>query len=704
MRTHDRITAGLQKMIATALCGLCLCAFLVGAQEEPTTEPSRDVLGLAASLESVESNYDGSFIVTFTLLTANLGQRPLASLQLASSLQEAFPEPASVEIVDIHSDQLTLAEAFDGIEFVELLDGSDNLDAGESRSLTLVLRVTPGQPESEYAFSAKAQAKTLEGGEIVDLSQDGTLWDPDLDDDPTNNDLPTRVFLSTVAIIGVAKNLDSVSDAVHGERIVIYTMTVKNYGAVTVREIQIRDDLRAAFPAPADVRVVRIRSTDFVTNPAYDGLLDPFLLEGVDRLNPGEQGSVTLEIGVTTHASGFWFRNHVFATAHGLGESTASDLSQDGLDPDPDGDGNPTPDQDPTEVFLAETEMGGFFETTMVFSPDPFSIEIDAITLNTFFAVNGFKAQLDAKLTQTTFDQLSVSVALPLWPTPLNSTLVFNPSLLTFVSWQTSTSFELAGIEISDTLFVTTPQSSSYNLFEASGNAGDLSLRAGAKFGICPFEFWEASVCADWTWPNCSIPISACVAFTDAVGFDAITVSASGIPVFTDVFSFDGTLDVSLEYSTEEKTISPNLTVQPDWIVCPEITLLGEVGLPAGTLGIESFSIYGITVEAQVGPVTFFLGDSFVDSKNSAATGKSEYFEVIGLETPLASCCGTPGSFTLATYFERPPAPSGGLLGIGLIEAELESQFGEHVSFSLLAQYRPVAPVWGFTASMRVLW
>ena len=668
-------------------------------------QPTEPVfLGVALDAVSAESNFDGSFAVTYAILVANLGNTELTSIGLQNDLLAAFPQPAEFEVLEVSSETAGVMDSFDGLDQQAMLAGTDALGPGDTFAVTLVIQVTPNVGEGTYRNTVLATATSVSGETVSDASQDGTEPDPDGDSDATNNNEPTAIALSTAPVIGVAKELVSISDSSEGIRTVEFVVHVGNYGNVPLLDVQIREDLIAAFPNPVTTEVDRVRSTDFVLNPDFNGTTDQDLLAGVDRLNPGERGSLSLTLLVTPNGGGSWFRNRCFASAHGLGDDVAFDLSEDGDDPDPDGDGDPTNNNLFTELFFAEMTAGGYMETTTVFSPDPFSIEIESIVLNAFLEINGFKSQLDARLTQTTFDVLTIGNSLTLGEIPLTSTLVLNPSLVEFVSWQAGASLEWGGVGFSEILFLTTPPESSYNQVSVRGNPGDFNLEATVKLGVCPLEFWESSICGDWVWPSCDVPLSACLTFTDAVGFDALTVSAAGIPVFTDIVSFDSTLDASLEYSTEEKILSPNLKVTADWGICPEITLLGEIVLTSGTLGIDGFSIYGIEAEVPVGPVTFFVGDSLVDAKNSAITGKADYFEVIGIESPLASCCGTPGQFTLATYFERPPAPSGGLLGIGLIEGLFESQFSDHFAVSVVAQYRPVAPAWWFSVSMRVLW
>jgi len=105
-----------------------------------------------------------------------------------------------------------------------------------------------------------------------------------------------------------------------------------------------------------------------------------------------------------------------------------------------------------------------------------------------------------------------------------------------------------------------------------------------------------------------------------------------------------------------------------------------------------------------VGDVVFRVADSFSDDKNVSITGKAAFFELFSLETALDSCCGSPGRLKGSVYFERSPAPSGGLFAVGLLEGLAELRIGRHVTAAFTMEFRPASPNWTFTVRLRTLW
>jgi hypothetical protein len=257
---------------------------------------------------------------------------------------------------------------------------------------------------------------------------------------------------------------------------------------------------------------------------------------------------------------------------------------------------------------------------------------------------------------------------------------------------------------VTGTTYLTTPAAASYTVVRLSGSASAFDLQVSVKFGLCPPAFWETTLCADWNWSFCETPLSACLSFGDEEGFQSLTLTARDLRLFENVFGVAASLDVRLEYTTTEKSVTPTIRFEPDWLICPEIALLGEAVLSSPETGISAIRAYGATVELPIGNVVFRVADSFVDEKNAAVTGKAAYFEVFRIEAPIESCCGSPGRVEGSVYFERSPAPSGGLFGVGLLEGKAEVRMTSHLLLGLTIEVRPTSPNWIITARLRALW
>jgi uncharacterized repeat protein (TIGR01451 family) len=662
-------------------------------------------LGVAMDA-SVETQGDGSFTVTYTIRVTNLGASDLREVQIEDDLASALSEASAFEVVSVTSEGGTIRTGYDGRTVIGLLTGTDILARGQTASITLVVRLTPDEGQIAFDNSAVARALGADGTAVTDVSQQGN--DPDLDADGSafNDNEPTRIVLDATPSIGLAKSATVVPSADAGHYSVVYALSIANFGHVVLRNVNIQDSLAVAFPPPALARVVSLSSAELQVNSNYDGVSDVRLLGGADDLDLDEQGTLVLTLDVDPNGSSVWFRNRAMGSGEGPSGTVSVDFSQTGTNPDPDGDGDSTNNDAPTEVFLAQTTITGSAEATVRLSGDPMSIDISSILFDTTIKIDSMTATLSAKLTDTTFDLLSVTVSGMLIGASLNSSLVFNPTTVSFVSWRSSASVvPLSGVSLTSTLYVTTPQISSYSLWRATATLDTFALDVSAKFGVCPVEFWEASACADWTWPVCSIPLHACLAIDDTVGFVSFTASATSIPVLPGFLGDATLLDVLIKYATTEKTVTPTLRFQPQWFVCPEIRVFGEMVFSQDSLGIAGLSIYGIRAEVPIEHLIFRVADSLDPLKNSTLTGKAAYFELLEIESPLPSCCGTLGKVKVSTYFEHPQVPTATLFNVGLIVGYAEVQVVEHVRTAVSVEFSPsTTPLWLLTARLQVTW
>jgi LPXTG-site transpeptidase (sortase) family protein len=79
-----------------------------------------------------------------------------------------------------------------------------------------------------------------------------------------------------------------------------YSILVENTGNVALSNIQVTDDLAAAFNLAASFNIASVVSGTFTTNPNFDGDTDVNLLAGTDSLAVGASGTITLVVLVDT--------------------------------------------------------------------------------------------------------------------------------------------------------------------------------------------------------------------------------------------------------------------------------------------------------------------------------------------------------------------------------------------------------------------
>ncbi|MCK5212621.1 MAG: hypothetical protein KAQ74_01755, partial [Dehalococcoidia bacterium] len=219
--------------------------------------------------------------------------------------------------------------------------------------------------------------------------------------------------------------------------------------------------------------------------------------------------------------------------------------------------------------------------------------------------------------------------------------------------WLASTRFSLGDVDFTHTFYLPNSQPDSYQALSVRASIGAVSISNNLCFSMdasCGFPFSSNDTSISWTW--CDATLGAAIGFT-CDGFEALVLSASqiSIPQFAwlpgDMF-----FDTALTFDMDGKSFSADINWRPGAIGC--IKVLADLELSGDTI-VESIHIYGLRVECTIpstfGDVTFVSATSLESSYNSTVTGQTDYFEMFRLSGPLLACCGYPGSWSVATYF-----------------------------------------------------
>jgi len=260
------------------------------------------------------------------------------------------------------------------------------------------------------------------------------------------------------------------------------------------------------------------------------------------------------------------------------------------------------------------------------------------------------------------FDTVRLKTDIELWDVDLASTLEFEPDgpakgAPLFDYWRTTASFALLGAQFAHTLYLTIPQTESYQLLTAQAMIGDVSAGGTLRLDLgedCGFVPARTDLYAGWRW--CDVGIRATLSCTCA-GFEQARLGLSGVPVPLFGGMLPGvTFDFDLIFEPDEKSFSAALDWQPLWFDCLKIMAELQTGTdvtPAGTAEtIAGIDIYGLKVECEIpSGIRVVSATSLDPNYNSRITGLSDYFEVFRISGPLGGCCGIPGYFGIATHF-----------------------------------------------------
>jgi uncharacterized repeat protein (TIGR01451 family) len=371
--------------------------------DTPITIIENPVLGVAKRVVSVTALTGanlGKFDVDFEVTVENLGNVDLNNLQVTDDLDTTFSAPATYTIqVDPASADLAENTDFDGSSDINLLDGTDVLEPTEVATITFTVRLDPNGG-SGFENVAQGEATSPDGTPVTDDSTDGADPDSDTTDDTTDGtddddgtpdeNIPTPIDLPENPLLGVAKDLQTVTNNGDGTYTVEYLITLQNYGNVDLSTVQVVEDLAATFTG-ATISGVSANSTGFTVSGTFDGSADTGVLDGSDTLAVGDSGTITIEVTVEPGSNLGPYNNTVTASADSPEGVPVTDDSTDGTDPDDngdvagdDGDNDPTNTDSVTPVTFTEDPVIGIAKAA-----DP---TIDAV---------GFPGQFETTITLT---------------------------------------------------------------------------------------------------------------------------------------------------------------------------------------------------------------------------------------------------------------------------------------------------------------
>lgn len=169
-------------------------------------------VGVAKEAGTPIANGDGTFSIPYTLRVQNLGNVSLSDLQVVENLNNTFSGVTSFTIESNSlSSTLTVNPSFNGTTDLNLLAAGNTLPVGETATISFRVRVTPGNNFGPYNNTATASGTSPGGTPASDDSTNGTDPNPDGDDDPTNNNVPTTVSLSGTPNLRLVKRVTAIN-------------------------------------------------------------------------------------------------------------------------------------------------------------------------------------------------------------------------------------------------------------------------------------------------------------------------------------------------------------------------------------------------------------------------------------------------------------------------------------------------------------
>jgi hypothetical protein len=337
----------------------------------PIDVNAQRVIGLAKDVSVVGSQ------VTFDIYLENLGTTTIQSIDVRDQLESVFGAGnyvvSSAPALVVDPGTLSLDPSYDGSqENADLfLPLSSELAAGAIAQVRFVVDVTQVSNVQNlglgnYSAQATLTALTDQGAVITDTSDFGTDPDPNGNGEPNEageNDA-TTFSLGVDTPVGVAKTAAVV------DNVVTFDLYIEAFGAGTLSNLSLVDDLDATFGAGS---YSFTQMPNFIVDPgtitlngSFDGGANPELLNTlVSTLAAGATAQIQFAVSVDTESdqgAGFGiYNNQAVVSGEQTNGLVVSDRSDDGTDPDPNANGDPgeAGEEDATPIVIVRSPALG---------------------------------------------------------------------------------------------------------------------------------------------------------------------------------------------------------------------------------------------------------------------------------------------------------------------------------------------------------
>ncbi|MBN2046513.1 MAG: sortase, partial [Anaerolineaceae bacterium] len=280
------------------------------------TDTIDEVADLAITIDDGVTSVDAGGTTTFTIVVTNNGPSTVTGAILSDPAVSGL---SKTSVVCSGTSECVTAPTVSELESGTF--ALPALAAGETYQIDVTVDVTATEGDVTNTASVSAPSGVT-------------------DSDESNNSASDTDTLSLISNIGIAKRVTDITKVSSGTYDVTFEFYVENYGDTQLSNIQVTDDLTAAFPAPSTFEVRSLSSSDFEVNylPTvvvgyYDGSSFTDLLRGTDSLAVGESGTITLVVRVIPSASSGFTNTSVAEGTPPVGDPVSDD-SSDGTDPD----------------------------------------------------------------------------------------------------------------------------------------------------------------------------------------------------------------------------------------------------------------------------------------------------------------------------------------------------------------------------------
>jgi uncharacterized repeat protein (TIGR01451 family) len=144
----------------------------------------------------IQTSLPAMYDVTIDLRVQNYGDVALAGVQVKTPLAALFGANVTYAVVSLTSPDFIVNPLFNGNADTNLLAPASSIAAGQIANIRLIIRVRDASTNhGPFLLNSTVTATSPGGTALSDLSQDGCNPDPDGDNNPTNNNTPSPIFI-----------------------------------------------------------------------------------------------------------------------------------------------------------------------------------------------------------------------------------------------------------------------------------------------------------------------------------------------------------------------------------------------------------------------------------------------------------------------------------------------------------------------------
>ncbi len=353
-----------------------------GTTDDPTPIQIPDV-ALAKSLVGTPVKLaNGNYEVTYRLVLQNTGTVDLTNLQIEEDLEDEFGNGVFVGVLTAPSITHGPSESgstppsitswsggLNGASSTYLFDGTTGLLVpNDSVTVVFSVEVDPDATgtSTELLNQAVATATDGDGNSVTDDSDSGSNPNSSNPGEPGDRLTPDDATPLEIPEVSTVKKVNGAyTDNNDGTYTIPYTISLENTGTVSLTDVTWKDDIQSQLGTAVFVGVRDVTlDTSNVTLGTAPGLSSTWtgadgsnILDGTGQLAPGDSITVQFNLIVNERelASNSPLSNQVEASGIGPNDGTATDLSDDGDDPNgsnPDAPGDMGTTDDPTPILI----------------------------------------------------------------------------------------------------------------------------------------------------------------------------------------------------------------------------------------------------------------------------------------------------------------------------------------------------------------